>query len=415
MAISHGVEIRQIVPDDETSLPNFFSRVYGEENLRYRYPERWRWLCLNNPFIPSHFGLPAWIALCGGEIVGYIGAMFVPCQIAGSKCIELWAVDLVVSPQHRGKGIASRLMKTVMEAHEVFLALTMVPESRHMIRKHGGKEGPKAEVYVHVRKIERKRLFTAARGRLAQKSGPTAAKYAWGAITATGGPWLFAKACEFSLKARQRRKMTPRTPLTTNMSRVDGRFGREADELWESFGQRFDLAIVRGRDYLNWKYLDQPGTRYECFYGAREGKIRGLVIFRMGLSPEPRVGVIADVIWADRDDGIVVDLLKFALDSLYRENAIGVYSASSVPVVVDALERLGFLHVANEALCMYSRTGLTNRLGENAQVLLSKADHDWDQYPSARHLSISEVRRILREERRPSQHSGTGEPAGGPD
>ena len=396
MTTLEGIEIRQVGPDDEKSLPDFFARAYGTENLPYRYPDRWRWLYLENPFIPRQFGLPAWIALCDGEIVGYIGAMFVPCQIAGSKRIVLWAVDLVVSALYCGRGIASRLMKVVMDAHEVFLALTMVPESRHLIIKHGGIEGPKAEVYFYTNRVETCRLFAAVRSRLEQRLGESVARLVWRAVAASGAPWLFAKGCEVRLKTLQRRKDVPRKSMTANMRRVVGRFGQEADDLWQSSGQRYDLAVVRGRDYLNWKYIDQPGTHYECFYGYLGGVLSGLVIFRMGTSPEPRLGIIADVLWANGHDALVADLLQFALDYLHRENAIGVYCASSVPVVIEALEQLGFLHVSSVALCTYSPAGVTNCVRENVQVLLSKADHDWDQYPSARHLSISEIRRILR-------------------
>jgi len=394
-----GIEIRQVRPEDEKSLPDFFARAYGTENVRYRYPDRWRWLCLENPFIPRQFGLPAWIALCDREIVGYIGAIFVPCQIAGQKRIVLWAVDLVVSAQFRGRGIASRLMKVVMDAHEVFLALTMVPESRHLIIKHGGREGPKAELYFYTNRVETCKLFAAVRSRLEQRLGESVARLVWRAVAVSGAPWLFAKYCEVRLKTLQRRKEVPRKSMTANITRVVGRFGREADDLWESSCKRYDLAIVRGRDYLNWEYIDQPGTHYECFYAYLGAVLSGLVIFRMGISPEPRLGIIADVLWANGHDALVTDLLQFALDYLHRENSIGVYCASSVPVVVEALEQLGFLYVSNVALCTYSQAGVTNRLRENWEALLSKSDHDWDQYPSARHLSISEIRRILRSEK----------------
>ena len=350
--------------------------------------------------------MPAWVALDGNDIVGYIGAMFVECQTGSARRPAAWLVDGDVLPRYQGYGIGAQLFSASMERHEVVLALAMVPTSRHLLKKYGAVDGPDAKLYAFTNFLEPHRMFNGVRPSLERRLGESLGRVVWGAVDAVGAPWAFAKCCEIRLRHLQELRAEPCKPMDVTVKPVPGRFGPEADRLWDSSASQFGVAVARGQEYLNWKYVDQPGPAYECFYGYLGSTLAGLVVLRLSSDPEPRVGVIADVVWTNGNDAVVVDLLRFALDYLNRSVPSGVYCASSVPAVTGALERLGFLYVESytSCICIRDPSGTANRPTGSGPMLLAMGDHDWDQYPSARHLATSQTLNTIRTAKQSSHH-----------
>jgi hypothetical protein len=42
--------------------------------------------------------------------------------------------------------------------------------------------------------------------------------------------------------------------------------------------QGVDCLAVRDSDYLNWKYIDQPGQQFDCWEVYRSGQLRGVFV-----------------------------------------------------------------------------------------------------------------------------------------
>jgi len=390
------IHIRQAEANDQESIVAFFQKAYGPDRVWYFYPHRWFWLYRDNPFIPPGFGMPAWIALCNDEIVGHTGAMFVPCKLGSATRSGAWSVDTVVLPEYRNLGIGTLLQKANQASHDLFMSLSMSPANRYIKMKIGAVEGPRAELYVHANRVDHLYLFEGARSYVKKRLGHLWGGLVWNLVAASGVPWLLSTYWQIRLQQLREKRTGVRRPPTLTFRRVCRRLGTEVDALWTSMRRRFDFAVERNHEYLNWKYLDQPASEYECFDAYIEDALAGLVVLRRCKKPEPPLGVIAEVLWRSDSESIILEMIQFALDYLNGKKPIAVYCAASVDEHLEALRELGFLSVSSSAMCIFDRLHIVDRLQVPWSCLLSKGDQDWDQYPSARHLSISQIRRMLR-------------------
>lgn len=58
------------------------------------------------------------------------------------------------------------------------------------------------------------------------------------------------------------------------------RFGEEYTELARHIGAGLGACIERSAEYLNWRYLDHPGHKYQALAARRAGRLEGYLIFR---------------------------------------------------------------------------------------------------------------------------------------
>jgi GNAT superfamily N-acetyltransferase len=77
------------------------------------------------------------------------------------------------------------------------------------------------------------------------------------------------------------------------------RFGPETDELYERASRGWSNHLVRGADYLNWRYADSP-RGYRCFAFRREGRLEGYAAFGRKEYGGRTVGVVADLVGSRR-------------------------------------------------------------------------------------------------------------------
>ena len=130
------------------------------------------------------------------------------------------------------------------------------------------------------------------------------------------------------------------------------RFDHQAKWLWERCSGRFGAAAIRDEGYLNWRFVERPGVRYQR-RGLRDanGILRGLYVYRSGAfagrsggwlvewivpPEEPEVGerLLGDALAAARADG-------------QRELACALPEWSPW---FEAFQRAGFRVVASEAV-----------------------------------------------------------------
>lgn len=397
MTVNTEIAVRQATPDDEAALQRFYRQAYGEERSQYKYPLRWNWLYRENPFIPKGFGLPIWVAVRHNEIVGHTGAMFVPCLIKEKSVIAAWSVDTIILPSYRGIGLGKRLQKSNQDSHEIFMSLAMSPANRAIKKKLGARPGPAAGLYVHTTEIDADCLFKGINIRLRKRLGDLWGEPAWQLLYLTGLPWLFTKYLEAGLRKLQKEKQSRVREHSREFTSLECRFGDEADQLWESCRGLFNFMVERTSAYLNWKYVDQPHIRYERFYATDGSRPVGLVVFRLCEPPEPKLGVISEMICSHEDEDLVLDMLCFARERLYiHHGVLGIYIACSLPHYQRALKNLGFLNLSSQEMCLFDRSQQAGTTELPWKALLAKGDHDWDQYPLTRQISISEIMQIFR-------------------
>lgn len=57
-----------------------------------------------------------------------------------------------------------------------------------------------------------------------------------------------------------------------------GKFGKEADELWEDFSKKKHTCIERKKNYLNWRFFEKPEKNYDVFMAYNKGKSVGYIV-----------------------------------------------------------------------------------------------------------------------------------------
>ena len=88
------VKIRQATLEDKERI-GYFLRVAYQDRAQYKFPARWLWEYVDNPFWDGE-RLPIWIAEVDGKIVAQNCSMAVPLKLGDRVYQAAWGADLIV-------------------------------------------------------------------------------------------------------------------------------------------------------------------------------------------------------------------------------------------------------------------------------------------------------------------------------
>ena len=98
-------EIRAYEPVDRDAVLSLYERTFGERS------EAWfEWYYVENPYLPE---VPIVVAERAGEIVGARPSLPVPLAVGKKRVLALVQVDPMVHPDHRRRGLFSRMVTHV--------------------------------------------------------------------------------------------------------------------------------------------------------------------------------------------------------------------------------------------------------------------------------------------------------------
>lgn len=123
------------------------------------------------------------------------------------------------------------------------------------------------------------------------------------------------------------------------------RFDSRTDALWESFSATIPCAVDRASDYLNWRLFDHPTAAYEtrAVY-ADDGAMRAFVTTHLADKHGGRIGYIMEVLHAPDAQADAVMLLRLAISDMRRQktDAVLAWAAPHAPNY-RAYRKAGFL------------------------------------------------------------------------
>ena len=97
--------IRQFEPGDREGFCSLYREVFGGR------PEEWfDWKFVDNPYVRE---VPVCIAEHDGEVVGARPSVIFPMSVGGERTLALMQVDPMVHPDHRGRGLFTRMVEHV--------------------------------------------------------------------------------------------------------------------------------------------------------------------------------------------------------------------------------------------------------------------------------------------------------------
>ena len=298
----------------------------------YKAPARWEWAFEHNPFLAGG-APPVWIAVDDdtGEVVGQSAAWPERLQVGDAVHSASWGADFFVLPAYRHLGIGPRIQKMKVEAHDLFMSLSMAQDSRRINEWLGMRPFPPVYLY---RCLEVPSL--------------------------------------------------PAVPAGWNLEVVDC-FPASVDNLWRDLAPRSGLAIRRDAAFLNWKFRDQPLADHDRYLLYRRGTLCGYSVLRVTRPPESPMVVLVDMMVDDTDAAALDAALRFTFDRARARAITEVRGAASAPMYRAAYERNGLAPIAQTTPMIGCRPGTSaaSAIEGARQWFLSKGDHDWDQYPLA--------------------------------
>ncbi len=282
--------IRYYREGDETKILHLFHDVFGPG---YRV-EDWWWQFRENPFSRPII----WVAENQDEVLaGHYCLIPVPYYHEGRSLKAAFSILSMVHPNFQRRGLLKKLAEACdkqLRDDGIALGLTFLNDnSLPVYTTYFGWRKVFEILPVHFRIVDASvvlRRYTPLR--FLQWAGGKLVGLAYSLISIP--PSLF--------------KRRARVPIA-ELAAVDARF----DELWHEFSQGITSGVERNRQYLAWRF-DQNPKSYRIFAAEANDHVRGFVIIREEIKFGVKMGYIAELIFLEQEVGVA--LLAYACQVL---------------------------------------------------------------------------------------------------
>ena len=372
-----SITVRQATIDDKLEIFSFLDLAYGE-NARYKYPERWEWQFVHNPFKPLT-ELPVWIAITEeGKIVGQSCAMYEPIKVEDKTLTIAWALDAIVLPDFRGLNLGFETLRTNCDTNGLWAGLSMAESSRHILTKLGCLPIDRVAVFERRLRVDSESVSHSIGHRLNKNIFGQKLFICLERIKLAKG----VAACGNLLIKIRDKFMAKPNDNGIQIIQID-HFENSLDTWWDSIKADYPIIIQRDSKFLNWKFVDQPFMNYQRFLAVKDGQICGYVILRCATPPESNRGIIADILIQRQDKSALESLVAFSVDFFKHKNLDLIEVASTIDEYMNIFKRFGFKKFKEMRPLVQTKVSLpvAEMIFAPDNWFLGRSDHDWDQFP----------------------------------
>jgi GNAT superfamily N-acetyltransferase len=359
---------RNVTEADEPRVVQLLSRAFRRWPA-FELPvpplEHLRWKMRSDPIAPRH----QWVTEVDGRIAASILRVIRRVRIKGRDCLARDDVDAAVDPDYQGQGLYRAILDHVFERRrDAEFDLTFWYSTNPKTRRRGrpDEDGELLGDPIQVlEKLYRARPIVARRrrrygGRLPVSLAVLRIRLAT-ALNRLGHPPYWRRArCAGSI---------------TTLKRFDDRI----EALFDAAAEPFDFVVVRGEDYMNWRYCDPAAGVFTLRAAEQQGRLLGYLVFKIAEGE----GYIADLLALPGRTDVVRSLIEDALHS-FREAGVerAICWMTSRHPYHGILRRYGFVDSGREAGFRCRAVSLDKSelefLGdERARVHLTLGDSDW--------------------------------------
>ena len=308
--------ITRCAPADRPALIRFQREMFGAD-ARQLDEEHFEWLFERNPYRRPG-GPQMWIYRHNGEIVGQQGGIPFELKVGREYHRASWAIDLMVHPRWRLRGVGPALSETYVASNEITIGLGVSDLAHKAFLRAGWTD--MGLIPLYVRPLDVRCMLEGllpGRGRL-HLLGRAAAPIVRGADA----------FCEAYARCRG-----------VSIQLVD-RFDEAIDALWtEVCG---DYAVIARRDLcaLRWRFdAATNGERYERLYLLQGDRLIGYAVVRLGRRHAVPVGLIIDYLCTPE---WMRALFACCVGCLRGMGAVAVYCTTLCKAAERAVRPLGF-------------------------------------------------------------------------
>jgi predicted N-acetyltransferase YhbS len=295
-----------------------FLRAVHSPSVSERLMRQWDWKYDANPF--NRYPEPYILLLRdGARVIGMLGAMFLRVSVNGRECWVTHSCDLAVLPGYRGQGLGRRIVRQYVADNP--MGFGWVNELSHgavaPMRNWGS-----TRVDSLVRPID----FA-------------------GLLHCVTGSRLLGHCAGLLTKGRDRMTRALgeyRVPAGMTISRAD-QFGRWSDNLWGRACRGHPVMVVRGQEYLSWRFVRRPHVKYGLLLARTGDDVLGYVVTRLAQRAGLLWGYLVDLLVENSSHSLMAALIREATRSLVKQGAAAVSCLATTPPFRRALFREGFL------------------------------------------------------------------------
>lgn len=251
--------VRRYRPEDRARLEAFQQEMFGPDSRQARQ-DYFHWLYEENPTAQPD-EVPLWILERKGKVVGQQGSIPFPLHVRDRVLSGQWAVDLMVRPEWRLRGLGPALSAAQVDSGDVSLALSVSDDAHKAFVSAGWTDMGKLPFFV--RPIDGTRL-------LAEQGAPwwlleLAKVVPQGTLGATA--WAVSRVLE--------------TLGSCHLETIEA-FDARADAIWEAGRVDYPIAARRDHHQLRWRFdRGAHRGRYHRWYLVRDGRAVGYVVTRI--------------------------------------------------------------------------------------------------------------------------------------
>ncbi|WP_158284582.1 GNAT family N-acetyltransferase [Azospirillum sp. TSO35-2] len=319
-------------PNDQGDLIEFLRRMFGE-GARQSDQRHLFWLFIDNP--SSHVANPdirpdgvsafgsdiwpnIWIVKRQGRIVGHQAGIAVQLKAGAALCGASWAVDLMVAPEWRLRGIAPALMETHAAAQPVALALGMNETAHKAYARCGWREVGSVPTYAMPLSV-----------------APLLAAFP------NMNPVRRAalRASQPLVSWFSRMPVLPALLGRTSFAAVDA-FDARLGDVWSAVSPHYTVLARRDEASVRWRFDAAPDSRrYRRFYLVRGGRAIGYAVLCMDVWRGVPIALLADYL---AKPGDVPALFAHCLRVARKEKAGALVCKTQNPKADLRLRCMGF-------------------------------------------------------------------------
>jgi len=352
--------VRRYCNGDLAELRAFQARMHGAHSLLLD-PARADWLFSRNPLRPDD-GPAIWICRRGDRVVGTEAGIPFDLIVHGETCRGSWAVELMVDPEWRGRGVGPALSEAHRQSCRVSCGLSVSDAAhRSLLRRRSTDMG---DVPMFLRLVDPRRV-------LRWEGAPRPVRYvAFPLIAPT--LWLLDRMGRIGDKR-------------TDLHPVD-RFDQRADILWQKVSTLYPVISRRDAAWLRWRFDESPSRdEYRRYYVLHRERLIGYLVLRQTLWSGYMALAIVDYLAAPRD---LARLLACSVDVARRLGAAAVLCNTLNVQAEAALRSSGFFRRRNQSVRFLTYTSdepLGRVVHNRSKWFITSADSDLDSAASLTH------------------------------
>jgi len=295
--------IREYKNGDEVGILELRQAVYGEIVDREQWFNWWKWMYNDNPAGRGRI----WLAEHSGKIVGQYAIVPRVMKIAGEIITGALSLDTMTHPDYRREGIFESLAKRVYSqaAEEDIYVIYGFPNK-----------------FSYPGFIKKLNWFDICSIRTLMKvlhsENVMRAKLRVRFVAGFLSPVVDLM---FKTTSKARGISSLRSVTITKVSSFDDRI----NNLWEHIAEEHNVAIVRNKEYLNWRYAEVPDVKYTIYLAEVSGEVWGYIVLRCIETEDIKSGFILDLVTPLNQEGIIQSLVSTAIEYFKQEKADIIY------------------------------------------------------------------------------------------